>query len=91
MYILLCVGCVCLCVFVQVLFGGTLAMLDLCSRVKDIKSMDLSYMRWRCEALRTTGRVSTILGQIAIRVDSIKKNRFADLVRIERDGGIDVV
>ena len=51
--------------------------------------MDLSYTRWRCEALRTTGRVSTIL--IAVRVDSIKKNRFADLVRIERDGGIDVV
>ena len=48
-------------------------------------------MRWCCEALCATGRVSTILGQIAVRVDSIKKNRFADLVRIERDGGIDVV
>ena len=83
--------CACVCVFVQVLFGGTLAMLDLCSRVKDMKSMDLSHTRWCYEALCTTGRVSTILGQIAVRVDSIKKNRFADLVRIERDGGIDVV
>ena len=55
----------------QVLFCGSLSMLELCWNMNDMKNIDLPYMPWCSQALRTTGHVSMILGQLVIRVNSM--------------------
>ena len=48
-------------------FGGTLGLLNVTDRVAPISDMDVGRMRWACEVLDETHRISMVLGDIAVR------------------------
>ena len=74
-------------------FGGPLGLLNVTDRVAPISDMDVGRMRWACEVLDETHRISMVLGDIAVRGEIESKEAWAagDLRRVERDAEIDVV
>ena len=49
--------------------GGCLGMLDLEDRVKPFDELDVGRMRWACEVLDETEKISRVLGDIVVRSD----------------------
>ena len=68
-------------------------MLNLEDRIKPFDELDVGRMRWACEVLDETRKVSQVLGDIAVRSDFLEADTFqaAALQRVERDADIDVV
>ena len=77
----------------SVKFGGCFGMLNLEDRIKPFDELDIGRMRWACEVLDETRKVSKVLGDIVVRADVPDTDTFqaAALRRVERDADIDVV
>ena len=74
-------------------FGGCFGMLDLEDRIKPFDELDVGRMRWACEVLDETRKVSQVLGDIVVRSDFLEADTFqaTTLRRVECDADIDVV
>ena len=75
----------------QVIFGSSLASIDLETRVYPITDLDLGRMRWACEQLTKVHDVNPMLGTVVVSGDLIDVSEFKGFRKVERDTEIDVL
>ena len=75
---------------VQVLFSGSLAMLDLRERVEPMEDLDLAKMKFACQKLVSPGEVNKLVETVHIVADAIDKE-LTGLRRADGDENIDAI
>ena len=75
---------------VEVLFSGSLAMLDLRARVEPIEDLDMAKMKFACQKLSSPGEVLKVVETVHIVADAIDKE-LTGLRRGDGDENIDAV
>ena len=75
---------------VQVLFSGSLAMLDLRERVEPMEDLDLAKMKFACQKLESPGEVNKLVETVHIVADVIDKE-LTGLRRADGDENIDAL
>ena len=75
---------------VQVLFSGSLAMLDLHARVEPMEDLDMAKMKFACQKLSSPGEVHKVVETVHIVADAIDKE-LTGLRRADGDENIDAL
>ena len=75
---------------VEVLFSGSLAMLDLHERVEPMEDLDMAKMKFACQKLSSPGEVLKVVETVHIVADAIDKE-LTGLRRSDGDEKIDAV
>ena len=75
-----------------IVFGGSLAMLDLSegARVRPLTELDVGRMRFIADDMRSTSSFLGAIGQVGISADCLGDNELKNLVKVDRDAETDM-